>query len=142
MGKKKRKDYDREDRQPAIQNDNGNYGGINPMMSMLNNVDMNKLSTMLGLLNSNGTDLGNLNISDLIGTMNNQGTSTNATANNNNNNNNNTLKSNNQIRRNIDINVENEAIVQLLNALKPFLGDKSDIIDNVIDIYLSEDEND
>ncbi|SUY47844.1 Uncharacterised protein [Clostridium putrefaciens] len=138
MGKKKRKDYDREVRQPEIQNDNGNYGGMNPMMSMLNNVDMNKLSTMLGLLNSNGTDLGNLNIADLIGTMNNQGVPNNTTANNTNNNA--ALKSNNQIRRNIDINVGNEAIVQLLNSLKPFLGDRSDIIDNVIDIYLSEDD--
>ncbi len=129
MGKKRSRDYDREDRQSTMQNNNGDNGGMNPMMSMLNNVDMGKLSSILGLLNSNGTDLGNLNIADLIGTMNNQ-------------NPNNNVKSNNKIRRNIDVNVGDEATVQLLNALKPFLGDRSDIIDKVIDMYLSEYEDD
>ncbi|MBU5592855.1 hypothetical protein KQI89_13965 [Clostridium sp. MSJ-4] len=125
MGKKKKDRYDRyrEDNRMPQGSNNGFGGGMNPLMSMLGNMDMSQISSLLGVLNSDGANLGNLNIGDLLGSMNNQ-------------NNRPPIK---QGREDISIDVGDQAIIQLLNSLKPFLGEREGLIDKVIDMYLAGD---
>lgn len=119
MGKHKRRRDSEEFRQPNMQPQNNmqpNMFNQNPLMQMLGgmgNMDMNGLSGMIKALNNSGINLNNFNMknSNLGGGVN----------------------------ENID--EEDEKTIQLLNSLKPFLPPRSvEIIDKVIDMYLSEED--
>lgn len=119
MGKHKRRRDSEEFRQPNMQPQNNmqpnmfNQNALMQMLGGMGNMDMNGLSGMIKALNNSGINLNNFNMknSNLGGGVN----------------------------ENID--EEDEKTIQLLNSLKPFLPPRSvEIIDKVIDMYLSEED--
>lgn len=102
MGKHKKHRQPEENIKPNNLNQNA-------LTNMLNNIDVNQLSSMLSTLNSNGLNLNNLDLNDIKLTDNDSSKD-----------------------------VDNEKTIQLLKSLKPFLSPKrGQIIDTIIEMYLS-----
>lgn len=93
--------------------DDRNPQGFDPsqLMSMLGNVDLNQLSSLLGSLNTNGFNINNMNLDGV-------------------------KNQNNQVVEGRTSNKDNT--VQLLNSLKSFVPpNKVKMVDKIIDMYLS-----
>ncbi|WP_040212232.1 hypothetical protein [Clostridium polynesiense] len=83
----------------------------NQLMSLLGNVDLNQLSTLLSAVNTEGFNINNMNVEGMK-KQNNQGGQTRES--------------------------DRDNTVQLLNSLKSFVSPKkTKVIDKIIDMYLS-----